>query len=81
MKVVKGKHLLGILLVAVLLVSGCTSPVESNTEQHATSENVAECFDHHAGETFEEALGHCQEDICGTDIHCFEEVEEFALGL
>lgn len=47
-------------------------------DDHASDENVDECFEHHMDESFEEALKQCQEEICGNDEHCFEEVEELA---
>ena len=74
------KHLLGLILVSVIFISGCAtqSPKHERVESHATPDNVRHCFEDHADDSYEEALEHCQEDICGTDAHCFEEVEELS---
>lgn len=77
------KFLLVISFLALLIASGCATQPESHEEleMHATAGNVGHCFEDHAGEPHEETLAHCQEEICGTDSHCFEEVEEFAQAL
>lgn len=69
-----------IFLVVVIFISGCTTQKAKyeDLERHATSENIEHCFEDHADDTYEDALAHCQEEICGEDGHCFEEVEELS---
>jgi len=43
-------------------------------EIHAKEQIVNECFGHHVDD-YVSTLKHCQEDICGLDSHCFEEIE------
>lgn len=66
-----------VLVLIVISVSGCISQ-DAGTETHGTAEAVEDCFEHHSGKSYDETLKFCQEDICGSDIHCFEEVEEFS---
>lgn len=73
------KSLLGLMLISVIFVSGCTAPSTNHEdENHATAEELEHCLEDHADDPHEEALAHCQEELCGTDTHCFEEVEELS---
>lgn len=71
-----------LILVSVIAIAGCTSSTQTTDEHgaevHATAENVEHCFEDHVDDSFEETLEHCKEEICGTDEHCMEEVEELA---
>jgi len=66
------KHLF-LILVPILFIGGCAADHEM-AEHHATKENVEHCLEDHSDDPYEEALAHCQKEICGTDAHCFEEV-------
>jgi len=68
-----------IFLFPLVFIVGCgqVSP-QGELEKHATPENVKHCFEDNAGDPYEDILEHCKEEICDTDIHCFEEVEEIS---
>jgi len=52
--------------------------LDEKEESHGAQEAIEECFAHHDDDTYQEALEHCQQDICDTDEHCFQEVEELS---
>jgi manganese oxidase len=57
-----------------------TESHDDHMEAHATQEAVDGCFGHHTSkEAYASTLAHCIEDICGTDDHCFAEVEAMAI--
>ncbi len=77
----KVKHTMVLALAITVLISGCTATQTQRTqtaEAHVTDDMVDECFGHHADDAHDEALKHCQEELCGTDSHCMQEVEEMA---
>ena len=39
--------------------------MEQMEEMHVTPKMINECFEHHGDDEYNEALIHCQEDICG----------------
>lgn len=73
-----------ILGLFLLFVVGCShAHVSDHGEKHATEESVEHCFEDHSDDpsSYEETLEHCKEEICGDDVHCFEEVEELSINI